>query len=541
MIKDRNADGGGNRPTNTSLVIRRSAAIGDAICATSVADKLITKGYSITFQVHPDIHSVIRRHPKLTKVDAPDKGCHVNLDGAYENHPKRRHLHFHQMFFERARQQLNRNGIQLGDVTNCRPRLHVSKAEMEAAQANFGNHPRPWIIICPRSNSYACRTIPDRVWKEAADQMEGTKFWIGSHPAPEGIVDLKCRSLDALVPIIAASDLLVGAETGPMHIAAATNVPCVIVVQATNPMMTLNEQNDFITTGAALDCLHCQLNLCPKNSHLPPCQNVDPKSIARLVNARSRWQLRPNVSAVIPTYNAPAARLNRCIKAVLPQVEEVVVACDATGKIPAGVVQDSRVRYVVSSKPKLGFGKNVNQGVRNSNSQFILILNDDVFLDADAVSNLLDAAKSSDVGAVGHLLRYPSGMIQHGGKHRKPGMRGWGHTDHRAYHPTHKSVIEAEVVTGASMLVRRKAFYDVHGFDEDFWMYAEDDAFCLSLLSRGWRVRFTPFATGIHEECQSSSKEGNVLGMSMISNEIFWQKWGWWIQKNLWKVPGSFR
>src|SRR5262245_13798301 len=107
----------------TPVIIRRTAALGDALCATVVADRLIQMKYEVVMQTHPHCHCLLRRHPRLFDVTEPGGFCHIDLDGAYENDPHRRSKHFHTMFFEQAQLQLRARGIYIGDALNCKPKI----------------------------------------------------------------------------------------------------------------------------------------------------------------------------------------------------------------------------------------------------------------------------------------------------------------------------------------------------------------------------------------------------------------------------------
>jgi O-antigen biosynthesis protein len=155
-------------------------------------------------------------------------------------------------------------------------------------------------------------------------------------------------------------------------------------------------------------------------------------------------------------------------------------------------------------------------------------------LAANAVKLMMDETLNPDVGLVGHFLRYPDGRICHGGKFRNPGMKGWGLRDNREFHPTIKEPCFMENVTGTSMLFRRKAFYHAGCFDEDFFMYAEDDALCLQLRRAGWRIRYTPLAKGVHDEAATSravARRGDIMPWVHDGNRAFAQKWAWWFQQ----------
>lgn len=520
-----------------SLVVRRTAAIGDSLAATVVADRLIDLGFDVDYQSHADCHCALRLHPRLSRVGVPAGSPHVDLDGAYENHPNRKALHYHQMFFERAEKQLKRFGITIGPPTNCRPRLSFPWNRREAAAARISSYPKPWIAIVPRSDSFIPRTIPDGVWQDIASKLNGTVFWLGRHPSPANMVDAHARHFDTVLDYLASADMLLCAETGPMHVAAAFGVPCVVIVQATDPSYTLNDQNDFITVSAPLDCLHCQRTKCPKNEYQPPCQNVDPDGVADLVDSR----LNTGVSAVVAIYQPEAATLNRCLECVCPQVDEVVVTAEGNSVIPKGALLNPKVRYVQTTKRRIGYGRNANFGVRHAHGKIVLLLNDDVFLDPDAVARMKDELTDPAVGACSNFLRYPSGQIYHAGKIRSPGMRGWGHQDHLKYHPTWKEPLDVENMCGACVLVKREAFYQVGGFDEDFFLYAEDDAFMLSLRKAGWRLRYTPHSTGVHVEGQSTRKLGQPMEHVNNANRIFHAKWSKYLEHNLNRCPmGNF-
>lgn len=526
----------------TPITVRRNAAVGDVVAATVVADRLDEMGYAVNFQAHIDMHCVLRRHPHVSQISTTGGFCHVNLDGAYEQNGARRRLHFSKMFFDRANEQLMSRGINLGPPTNCRARLRLPRHELEAGKARLAQYPRPWVFVCPRSNSYACRQVPDWIWEAAAPDIMGTKFWMGTTAAPKGFVDLQLRHLDNVIVWLSAADLLITVDTGPLHLAAAMGVPILALSQSSSPELHLSDQADFFCIEPqGLDCLNCQQNLCPKDQFLPPCQKFDPHQIAHWANRRLHTFEPGSVSAVIATYRAEVGKLNHCIEAILPQVREVIVTRDATGTFPAGAIQDPRIRYVVKQENRIGYGRNANYGVRHSNGHWLLLLNDDCYLNEHAVARMLDVAKTHPkTGIVSPLLRYPDGSIYHAGKVRSPGVRGWGHIDHRKFEPTFKDVTWQENTCGCALLVLRKAFYDANGFDEDFFVYAEDDSFCLSVRRAGYDIFFTPHASGIHDEGQSTKQIGDILRIMNESNALFDRKWGRYLTANANKVPGDF-
>ena len=534
-------NGGGNRISDQSVIVRRNAALGDCLAATCVTDKLIEKGYSVVFQAHPGVHCVLRRVRNKVGIMESSDFCHVNLDNAYENDPQRRVKHFSQMFLDKANDQLRARNIHLGPAYNCKAHMSVSQQEKTSALNKFKDFPRPWVFICPRSNTYNVRQIQDGTWEQAAALIQGTKFWLGNHgPAPRGIVDLGVRHLDNLIVWLSAADLLVTVDTGPMHIAAAMGIPVVAMNQSSSPELHLSDQCDYIAISPNLTCLNCQLLICPIHQHMPPCQSIDPNLIAGWANARIGSVFGSGVSAVVAVYRPESAMLNRCLESLLPQVQEIIVVRDLFGKFPDGAMQNPKIRYVIKNISDIGYGRKMLYGTRFTNGKYILHCNDDAYLEPDCVQKMVQQMKP-DVGVVTPLLRYVNdNTIYHAGKVRSPGARGWGHQDHRKHLPTFTDVTELENTCGCVILIRRQAFYEVDGYDERFYVYAEDDDFSLKIRKAGYKILFHPGALGHHEEHQSTKHTPDIVNLMHKSNAVFGEKWSRYFDHNANRIPGNF-
>jgi len=168
---------------------------------------------------------------------------------------------------------------------------------------------------------------------------------------------------------------------------------------------------------------------------------------------------------------------------------------------------------VLSPGRNLGYGAACNLGARGSESELFLFLNNDVELApgaAAAMAAALDAEPRA--AAVGPRLLDSAGnpirSIYRAPTPRRvlfenvflprllPGLPFFdGH--HTAY-TSHRRARDVESLSGAAVLVRRKAFEEVGGFDETFFFYAEEDDLFARLREAGWRVRFEPAARAVH-------------------------------------------
>lgn len=260
------------------MIVRRSDAMGDVLAASCVVAAFVERGHKVEFQANPAWHSMLRRHPKLKRVSlaAPSGHCDINLDGAYENHPERRSKHYVQIYFERA----NINGPW------CKPVLIADPRKQEVFLSQLARYPKPWVMICPRSNSFANRTVQNQVWAIVAKQTHGTKFWVGMNAPPPGIVDLNCRNIEDLIDYLSLADMFVTTETGPMHIGDALQIPMVVIKQATDPALTIVRHPRWTIVSADLNCLNCQQWTCPIDAERPPCQRFPIWRLSDHINKR---------------------------------------------------------------------------------------------------------------------------------------------------------------------------------------------------------------------------------------------------------------
>jgi GT2 family glycosyltransferase len=78
---------------------------------------------------------------------------------------------------------------------------------------------------------------------------------------------------------------------------------------------------------------------------------------------------------------------------------------------------------------------------------------------------------------------------------------------------------------GAALLIRRAAFDAVGGFDESFFMYAEEIDLCWRLRAAGWQTHFAPVTTVEHTGCASTSQHrADMLEQSAVSAMHFYRR-----------------
>ncbi|HEX9303725.1 MAG TPA: glycosyltransferase family 2 protein [Thermoanaerobaculia bacterium] len=234
-------------------------------------------------------------------------------------------------------------------------------------------------------------------------------------------------------------------------------------------------------------------------------------------------------SAVIVHYKTPDDTVEavRALAATAPETEVVVVDNASGDSIARRLsVEAPAVRLLVEAENR-GFGAACNRGAGETERPLLLFLNSDAFVQPGAV-DLLAAALDSDprAAAVGPRLENPDGTLQpsilrfptlwrifceSSGLAFLAGGRG-PFRGHSATREDHSSSRPVESVKGAAMLIRRSAFEQVGGFDESFFLYAEESDLARRWRDLGWRVLFEPAARVGHR--------GGASGGDALSGQL---------------------
>jgi len=222
------------------------------------------------------------------------------------------------------------------------------------------------------------------------------------------------------------------------------------------------------------------------------------------------------VSAVIVHYRTPAEteRAARAVAETSPGAE-ILVVDNASGDGVAGTLAAAVPRARVAVEPaNRGYGAACNRGARETARPYLLLLNSDAYARPGAIEALAAALDADPrAAAAGPRLLSPDGSLQRSIR-RLPtpwrifcessglafllGGRGpfGGHT---ATLQDHGVTREVEALMGAALLVRRSAFEQAGGFDEAFFLYAEETDLMERWRRAGWRIVFTPAAEFVHE------------------------------------------
>ena len=218
------------------------------------------------------------------------------------------------------------------------------------------------------------------------------------------------------------------------------------------------------------------------------------------------------VSIVVPVHNR-AALTAACLDAVLGgggDGYEVIVVDDAsTDSTPDVLAGYGEAIEVIRLSSNGGYANACNEGARAAEADLLVFLNNDTEPRPGWVETLVSHAEEHPAAsAVGAKLVYPTGAIQHAGV--VIGQDGYPHNLYAGFPVDHPAVNRSrrlQAVTGACMLVRRRAFEQADGFDTGFHNSLEDVDLCLRIGEAGGEVHYCHEAVVTHLESASRGKQ----------------------------------
>jgi len=235
------------------------------------------------------------------------------------------------------------------------------------------------------------------------------------------------------------------------------------------------------------------------------------------------------VSAVVVSHGH-AVELERCLPALVTQVDETVVIANLSGsadRVPDGV------RVLENPRP-LPLAANVNLGVAATSGEFVLNVNPDAIAEPGAVAQLVAFAEShARSGVTGPQLRWPDGSWQPS-RRRFPTVGGTvvRRTPLRRLRPPYQTQREhyslddrptepapADWMLGAFLLMRRAMLDEIGGWDAGYRHYCEDIDLCYRAMQAGWERWYVPAAVVTHDYAA-------VIDRRFLSRHTLWHARG---------------
>jgi GT2 family glycosyltransferase len=222
------------------------------------------------------------------------------------------------------------------------------------------------------------------------------------------------------------------------------------------------------------------------------------------------------LSVIIVNYNV-RPYLTACLDSVQRALEgiesEVFVVDNHSDDDSVEVIsRDYAWVHLINNRENLGFSKANNIAIRQAQGEYILLLNPDTVVAEETLKGVINFMdQHPKAGGAGVRMHNADGTLAPESRRAIPtpfvaARKMLGFT--KRYYMSYLSwdaPAQIEVVSGAFMLLRHKAIYEVGMLDEDFFMYGEDIDLSYRLLQGGWQNWYLPYDI-VHYKGQSTSK-----------------------------------
>jgi GT2 family glycosyltransferase len=240
------------------------------------------------------------------------------------------------------------------------------------------------------------------------------------------------------------------------------------------------------------------------------------------------------VSIVIPTKDR-LEHLGRCIESIeqktnCPDYEIIVIDNQSvekeTREYLRSLESSERRTRVIRYDKEFNFSAMNNFAAEDAKGDFLLFLNNDTeVIEPGWLEAMLELGRLPKVAIVGAKLLYPDDTVQHCGVVLwHCGAAGHLHSrlprDAHGYFGMADAIRNCSAVSAACMMVKKKAFRELGGFDLSFRVSFQDVDFCLRALQADMRVAYTPFALLRHHESASTGKRLNEA-----EERLFTERW----------------
>jgi GT2 family glycosyltransferase len=232
---------------------------------------------------------------------------------------------------------------------------------------------------------------------------------------------------------------------------------------------------------------------------------------------------QPILSIIIVSYNT-ADLIGNCLKSVFEAsniTREVFVVDNASTDGSSDFIKDNFPSvHLVANIENVGFAAANNQVVPRCKGKYIFSLNPDTEVVSDAFSEAISFMDANPrIGLAGTKIINPDGTLQWSVSYKYPGQK---------YTTNELSDLPGKIacVLGASMIARSELVKKIGGFDEDFFLYGEDQDLCLKIRKLGYEIGYVDSATIVHLGGQSEkdSLPSEVWKKKIHAEYIFYRK-----------------
>lgn len=171
-----------------------------------------------------------------------------------------------------------------------------------------------------------------------------------------------------------------------------------------------------------------------------------------------------------------------------------------------------------------GFAKANNIGANIAHGEFLLFINNDTTITSGLLKNLVETISSSEkIGIVCPIIKYYNepDKIQYAGYTKINSITGRNKVITKC---DSKHAYETEYAHGAAMLMRKKLFKSIGGFDESYFLYYEEIDLSAKVVNMGYTIYVNPNTFIYHKVSSSTGVDSPLKNYYLTRNRIVFMR-----------------
>jgi N-acetylglucosaminyl-diphospho-decaprenol L-rhamnosyltransferase len=189
-----------------------------------------------------------------------------------------------------------------------------------------------------------------------------------------------------------------------------------------------------------------------------------------------------------------------------PEIRKIIITQNILEHVDYPV--DSRLKIIRNEVPR-GYGANHNAAFAGITTPFFCVLNPDIWFEANPFPLLLDCLQDGQVAACAPVMVTPEGR-QADSARKFPTLASLLIKAAGLCDGTYKVADDRQNpdwLAGMFLVLRARAFREVAGFDEKYFLYYEDVDLCWRLRQGGYSIRQVHEASLVHEARRASRRD----------------------------------
>lgn len=254
-----------------------------------------------------------------------------------------------------------------------------------------------------------------------------------------------------------------------------------------------------------------------------------------------------NISASIVTFHSPENEIKKLLNGLVNSAISTIYIIDNSLNDSLRSVQHISNKIIYIHNANLGYGAGHNIAINKAlelKNKYHIVINPDIYLEGNSINILKEYMDNHpNVGLVMPQILYPNGKIQYLCKllptpidliiRRFIPISSYQEKSNYKYElrfTNYDKEMEVPALSGCFMFIRCSVLDKIGGFDERFFMYAEDLDLCRRIGEISQTI-FYPNARVFHAYEKGSYKNKKLLKYHIISIIKYFNKWGWFFDK----------